>query len=430
MLVNAANDLKTAGYDPAVLPDSSKSWSKWGFKITLELKDGTFEGLSGITRNGDTNGNSSDCVTWLISGNLRMSQSKGFLKASVLSLSADIEATVDHVDMLYEIEARQGQIMNLTRFEITDVGTIDVEISGIGTYLSKIITLTTNLISDYIAGIFEDEVQVAMQNYLTNMGNMGNIVAGCTTKILVVTGSSLTTEIIDFADSSFGCTQVGNFPTSLYFATGGLVDDVPTVCGGKDTTNTFHTACYTLQENGAWTEDETATLIRGKQNAISGSVVLGNKLYVPEFVTENDNDYLNFEMVAPNTASETLQPMNDWGHFENYDEACIVRWDDNTIMLIGVNTWRPEETFFIHMGNQTVTQGPTLMEKRIFHACHEITVQGEEFIIVTGGWGESEVLKSTEILAKSSFGNGWQQGNNVIDFFGEKLVKLLWFWTF
>ena len=170
MLVNAINDLKTAGYDPAVLPDSSKSWRKWGIKITLELKDGTFEGLSGITRNGDTNGNSSDCVTWLISGNLRMSQSKGFLKASVLSLSADIEATVDHVDMLYEIEARQGQIMNLTKFEITDVGTIDVEISGIGTYLGKIITLTTNLISDYIAGIFEDEVQVAMQNYLTNMG--------------------------------------------------------------------------------------------------------------------------------------------------------------------------------------------------------------------------------------------------------------------
>jgi len=58
----------------------------------------------------------------------------------------------------------------LTRFEITDVGTIDVEISGLGSYLSRLTNLATNLISDYIASTFEDEVQVAIQNYLTSNG--------------------------------------------------------------------------------------------------------------------------------------------------------------------------------------------------------------------------------------------------------------------
>ena len=61
----------------------------------------------------------------------------------------------------------------LTNFEITDVGTIDVDINGLGVLgnkLSKVVTLASNLISDYIAGTFEDEVQVAIQNYLTNLG--------------------------------------------------------------------------------------------------------------------------------------------------------------------------------------------------------------------------------------------------------------------
>ena len=176
MLVNAANDLKTAGYDPAVLPDSSTSWRVVFVTITARLEDGTFVGLSNITRNGDTTFNTST-NSFMISGNLRMSQSKGFLTASAsgggISASADVEVTVDHVDMLYEIETCVSCMRTLTNFEITDVGTIDVDINGLGVLgnkLSKVVTLASNLISDYIAGTFEDEVQVAIQNYLTNLG--------------------------------------------------------------------------------------------------------------------------------------------------------------------------------------------------------------------------------------------------------------------
>ena len=175
MLVHATHELEEAGYDPADLPDRSTSFRVGFVRITASLKDGTFEGLSGITRNGNTTATTvttsdSNINNTRISGNLRMGQGQGFFKASVAGLSADVEATVDHVDMYYEIEYRVGQIMNLTRFEITDVGTIDVEISGLGSYLSRVTNLATNLISDYIAGTFEDEVQVAIQNYLTSNG--------------------------------------------------------------------------------------------------------------------------------------------------------------------------------------------------------------------------------------------------------------------
>ena len=227
------------------------------------------------------------------------------------------------------------------------------------------------------------------------------------------------------------------------------------VCGGSDAFGqTFQKSCYTLQTNGTWKEDEEATLSRGKQNQISGSVVINNQLYIPEYVGQQKSSfvpsglptetlinmfgtfwykkaYLNFEMAAPNTAPNTLQSLNSWGIFNlthrNFDNkySCIVKWDANTIMLIGANSgWK--DTYFINMGNKTVTRGPQLMQGRIAHACQEITVnnqytqKSESFIVVTGGHSQSGYpyhLNSTEILPKSPynhfFGKGWLKGKKL-----------------
>ena len=183
-------------------------------------------------------------------------------------------------------------------------------------------------------------------------------------KVLVVTGGRRTTEIIDLENSNFGCTKVGNFPKTWYFANGGVV------CGGW--LFTFKKSCYALQENGTWKEDEKAKLVRGKRNRISGSAVINNTLFIPEILGDGDVDvYLNFEMAGPSKKPMTLKPFNRYGPFYHLKESCIVNWDANTIMLIGVNSWK-KETFFINMGNQTVTEGPKLMEGRYHHACHKM----------------------------------------------------------
>ena len=179
------------------------------------------------------------------------------------------------------------------------------------------------------------------------------------------------------------------------------------VCGGIDFPihGTSQKSCYSLQENGTWKEDEKAKLVRGKENYISGSVVINNQLFIPE--SEGDilkAGYLNFEMVEPSKETVTLKPYNKYGTFSQFKESCLVKWDANTIMLIGVNGGE-KETFFINMGNKTLTVGPKLMEGRIQHACNEMTINGESHIIVSGGYG----VKSTEILSKSSFGKGWQK---------------------
>ena len=286
-------------------------------------------------------------------------------------------------------------------------------------------------------------------------------------RILVTTGGndvegvdrpSLTTEIINLENPSFRCTKVGKFPKDLYFANGGWVGNKPMVCGGSsDSVSSHHyktsqKSCYTLQTNGTWKEDKNAALIRGKQNQISGSVVINNQLYIPEYVGQQKSSfvpsgspietliglfgsfwykkaYLNFEMAAPNTAPNTLQSLNSWGIFNlthrNFDNkySCIVKWDANTIMLIGANSGG-KDTYFINLGNKTVTPGPQLMQGRYKHACNELTVnnlytqKSESFIVVTGGVTEDLLpsgpyLKSTEILPKSPYNHyfgKWMKG--------------------
>ena len=93
--------------------------------------------------------------------------------------------------------------------------------------------------------------------------------------------------------------------------------------------------------------------------------------------------------------------------------SCIVPWDANTFMVIGGNpdpgysTTSQIGTFLFNLNDNTVTIGPALINARFRHACSEMTVNGEEFIVVTGG---NPVKQSTEYLSKASFNDGWKEG--------------------
>ena len=94
--------------------------------------------------------------------------------------------------------------------------------------------------------------------------------------------------------------------------------------------------------------------------------------------------------------------------------SCIVPWDDNTFMVIGGNPSSSGYTkdskigtYLVNLNDNTVTVGPALINARFRHACSEMTVNGEEFIVVTGG---NPVKQSTEYLSKASFNDGWKEG--------------------
>ena len=94
---------------------------------------------------------------------------------------------------------------------------------------------------------------------------------------------------------------------------------------------------------------------------------------------------------------------------------CIVPWDHDSFMVIGgaSNNGSPRsETYFVFLNNETLTNGPELLDIRYGHACGEMVLNGESYIMVIGGYGQYHALqKSTEILSKSNLGNGWKKGN-------------------
>ena len=232
------------------------------------------------------------------------------------------------------------------------------------------------------------------------------------TKVLVTTGAPWNngrmTEVIDLENPSFECSKIGQFPIDVRGSTGGLVGSKPMVCSGwAGTTSGYdNKACFLLQEDGQWVEDQA--LNEPRSYAAYGSMVFNKELLIA------GGSDKNIAAKSPNSESRLL-PMtlpSKIGH------SCIVKWDENTFLLVGGSNWptKPyerKETYFIHMDNNTVTNGPDLLIPRKQHACNEIIANGESFIIVAGGNDANE--KSTEYLSKSNVQNGWQKGKNCLE---------------
>ena len=205
-------------------------------------------------------------------------------------------------------------------------------------------------------------------------------------------------------DPSFKCTKPKQFPHNLGHSVGGLVGQVPFVCNG------YSKGCYALQQSGSWQKDPKAT---GEYVAAIGSVVLHNKLVIAG--GNNGNNLATIKVASPNTRTTTLTYLPVATH-----SACVVPWDADTFMVIGGyrksgRSYRSTtSTYFVDMNTNRLTNGPSLLKPRHYHACNEIIVNGESYIIVAGGSGSSGVGASTEYLSKSSSGNRWKTGKIII----------------
>ena len=75
------------------------------------------------------------------------------------------------------------------------------------------------------------------------------------TKILVATGKrhswdySFQIEIIDLEEKEASCKTLQDFPKGLDGAVGGLVDNIPIICGGVDSNEDDSLDCYSLRGN-------------------------------------------------------------------------------------------------------------------------------------------------------------------------------------
>jgi len=145
-------------------------------------------------------------------------------------------------------------------------------------------------------------------------------------------GDGRNTEIIDVEDSSFSCTNIGQFPIKLAGATGGLINgQTPFICGGAAYINrwTYFNDCYQLNQAGSWAKDQRATLTTARRYVGYGSVVLNNNLFLTGGY--NGNYLSSIEMLSPNTSAQTLSVQLPTG----FSSHCQVPWDSETFFVIG-----------------------------------------------------------------------------------------------
>ena len=223
-------------------------------------------------------------------------------------------------------------------------------------------------------------------------------------------GDGRNTEIVDLEDSNFSCTKVEPFPVKLYGATGGLMKgQKPFICGGGAYINGWTSSkdCYQLTEAGSWAKDQTAKLNTARGYAGYGSVVIDNNLYLAGGY--NGVELRSIEMLSPDATTQTLSVQMP----TVFSSHCQVPWDSETFFVIGgSDNSRRDETYFIDVKTNQLTNGPSLNTARESHACEELQVTGKSYIIVTGGYNDGG-LRSTEVLDKNNVGQGWQKGKNL-----------------
>ena len=196
------------------------------------------------------------------------------------------------------------------------------------------------------------------------------------------------------------CHNWPDFPMNLKGATGGLIGDTIIICGGLISGWDKVDECYSLTS-------EKATLVTHMSVGRSGAASIvrnDNTLWVTggygggastEYVTVTGT------MTGPDLplalSSHEIVAINR--------TFSLVIGGDRTDW-IGYDSFSASTFYYDHNEGEWIN-GPSLMEKRAYHAAGIVTdeVTGEHFVAVTGGYNSGS-LDSTEILQDGE----WVQG--------------------
>ena len=225
---------------------------------------------------------------------------------------------------------------------------------------------------------------------------------------MIVGGNGVGTEVFQFIKSN--CTiNYGELTGQQYKAVGGLLGDVPILCGGEQP-NYYgaYNDCITF-ENSTWESSHLLT----ENRVYSAGVQINNT----SFWILGGYDYpfhLNStEFIIQRNSNGISGPMLPF----NMSKMCAVKLSEEEIFVIGGSTddhgisskvwiYSPQKNF-------ERKPGPSLNQSRQQHSC-SIMRDGEKTqIVVAGGYGsigsDQVVLNSVEIY--DPIDNAWHIGN-------------------
>ena len=209
-------------------------------------------------------------------------------------------------------------------------------------------------------------------------------------KLLVTTGSptstSVKTETFDVATSTT-CKSMPAYPLPIAEATGAFVNSRVVICGGY---HPVTSQCYSLGQNeNEW--KPSGNLITPRYSA--ASAVINDKLII--FGGYNAGNLQSTEEidVAAGTASQgPSMPLAMVYH-------CAVKLNTSTVLIIGgYGSSYLRSTYFYSFKEKTFKAGPDLKATRSRHECALLDTGTASYVVVTGGYGDSGYLDSTEYM--------------------------------
>ena len=207
-------------------------------------------------------------------------------------------------------------------------------------------------------------------------------------------------EVLDLVDDTFSSQNLAPFAKKTWAATGGLVEGIPLICGGRyNSSNYYDDECYSITK--ALTSLVTTM---SSKRGYAASVVLEKKLWI--MAGYNGYSYLKSSEYIQISSGSTPGPDLPYavaGH-------AAVAWSSTSFSLTGGHDGGYlSKTFYYHEDNPEWIPGPEMKQAKYGHAAGLGMDQAtnDPYIAVTGGLYSGR-LDSVELLYEGE--TEWQAG--------------------
>ena len=206
---------------------------------------------------------------------------------------------------------------------------------------------------------------------------------------MVATGSSYTDkcQVIDVS-SSTSCANLPSYPYSMRYATGGVINNSPIICGGyrRSGSPREQESCYRFNESSnSWNLHSTMSSRRSNHAAsvlpgiaqlfISGGLDGSSLLASTEFIDADGS-----------VTSGPNLPVARYGH-------CMVTLHDSKVIIIGgYPSSLNQNVLVFNPADNSYTTGPSMSYERRHSACtlfHSDLHNGRPVVLAAGGSGQA-----------------------------------------
>ena len=190
---------------------------------------------------------------------------------------------------------------------------------------------------------------------------------------------------------------------------GGLIDETPVFCGGKDSHNNRFDSCIAF--------GQITTFIKMKERRSESAIVVLNDTTLFIMGGWNEDSRLSStEFITLDTATSVNGPTMPSG----LSNACAVKYNHSHIYLTGGwdgISWQ-KEVWIFDTSSSSWNKGPRMNKGRGYHGCTVLNHEGSSWIVAAGG---SSGGFGVEILDPKE--NKWVKGKFLIQFKSSTCIK-------